>query len=96
MKKECPAGTIRNPRTGRCIKECPPGSIRDPKTGRCKADKEALRLELDAIVRQLKKPRLAETAFFGDDCLKSISTERLEQEIERRKRINVLIPRKKG
>jgi len=40
--KECPAGKIINPKTGRCIKikikkekECPAGKIINPKTGRC-------------------------------------------------------------
>lgn len=97
--KECPPGKSRNPKTGRCVKDCPPDSVRDPATGRCRMDPEKFRSELDAIIRQLRKPRLAENASFKishESCLQSIPTQKLQQEIERRKKINVLIPRRKN
>jgi len=98
--KECPPGKSRNPKTGRCVKDCPPDTVRDPATGKCKVDADKFRSQLDAIIRQLRKPRLADNdASFKishESCLQSIPTEKLQQEIERRKRINVLIPRKKN
>jgi hypothetical protein len=48
--KRCPNGTIKNPKTGRCInkksskrKSCPEGKVRNPKTGRCIKEKSPKR-----------------------------------------------------
>lgn len=99
--KECPPGKSRNPKTGRCVKDCPPESVRDPATGRCRMDPDRFRSELNAIIRQLRKPRLADDAssfkkISHESCLQSIPTDKLQQEIERRKKINVLIHRRKN
>lgn len=96
--KECPPGKSRNPRTGRCVKDCPPEAVRDPTTGRCRVDTQKFRSQLDAILSQLRKPRLADTSFPAvshKGCIQAVPTEELQEELERRRRINVLIPRKK-
>lgn len=99
----CPHDKERNPKTGRCIRKCGEDMERNITTGRCvkKDITDKLRQELDQILEQLRRPKLA--GVFDKEqpadplkCLREIITEDLEAQLERRRRpINILIPKKK-